>query len=99
MNDSERETQATGFAVFEFLPLLAGFIEAMQINHASVQDRIHRSMATTTCRYPGSRRTRSAMLLLTAREAIQQKLLDHLPWELFKNICQRGWRAPTIPNH
>ncbi len=109
MNDSERETQATGFAVFErmakALPLLAGFIEAMQINHASVQDRIHRSMATTTeladtlvREEQISFRAAHHVAQVLAREAIQQKLrLDHLPWELFEQtFVNVVGRAPAI---
>ncbi len=109
MNDSERETQATGFAVFErmakALPLLAGFIEAMQINHTSVQDRIHRSMATTTeladtlvREEQISFRAAHHVAQVLAREAIQQKLrLDHLPWELFEQtFVNVVGRAPTI---
>tara|TARA_B100000886_G_scaffold136622_1_gene92233 strand:- start:3 stop:1502 length:1500 start_codon:yes stop_codon:yes gene_type:complete len=52
MNDSERETQATGFEVFErldhALPLLGGFVEAMKTNRASIESRIQKSMATIT---------------------------------------------------
>jgi argininosuccinate lyase len=52
MNDSERETQAAGFAVFDrlshALPLLGDFITAMEINRESVQRRIQLSMATIT---------------------------------------------------
>ena len=52
MNDSERETQATGFAVFDrlnkALPLLAGFVDSIEIDAASVSKRINQSMATIT---------------------------------------------------
>jgi argininosuccinate lyase len=52
MNDSERETQATGFAVFDrldhALPLLGTFVEAMKTNRASINSRIQKSMATIT---------------------------------------------------
>jgi len=52
MNDSERETQATGFAVFDrlnkALPLLAGFVDSIEIDTASVSKRINQSMATIT---------------------------------------------------
>ena len=52
MNDSERETQATGFQVFErldhALPLLGSFVEAMKTNPASIERRIQKSMATIT---------------------------------------------------
>ena len=52
MNDSERETQAAGFAVFErlnkALPLLAGFVDSITINRASISKRINESMATIT---------------------------------------------------
>ena len=52
MNDSERETQAAGFAVFDrlshALPLLGDFVTAMKVNKDSVQSRIQQSMATIT---------------------------------------------------
>ena len=52
MNDSERETQAAGFAVFDrlnkALPLLAGFVDSIEIDTASVSKRINQSMATIT---------------------------------------------------
>ena len=52
MNDSERETRATGFAVFDrlnkALPLLAGFVDSIEIDTASVSKRINQSMATIT---------------------------------------------------
>ena len=52
MNDSERETQAAGFAVFErfnkALPLLAGFVDSIKIDKVSISKRINESMATIT---------------------------------------------------
>ena len=52
MNDSERETQAAGFAVFEklnkALPLLAGFVDSITIDRVSISKRINESMATIT---------------------------------------------------
>jgi argininosuccinate lyase len=52
MNDSERETQTVGFAVFDrlnkALPLLAGFVDSIEIDKVSVSKRINQSMATIT---------------------------------------------------
>tara|TARA_Y100000739_G_scaffold221706_1_gene222471 strand:+ start:882 stop:2372 length:1491 start_codon:yes stop_codon:yes gene_type:complete len=52
MNDSERETQAVGFAVFDrlstALPLLSGFVDSIKVNKESVYRRINQSMATIT---------------------------------------------------
>ena len=52
MNDSERETQSVGFSVFDrlnkALPLLAGFVDSIEIDKVSVSRRINQSMATIT---------------------------------------------------
>jgi argininosuccinate lyase len=52
MNDSERETQSTGHQVFDrmnrALKLLSGFVDAVQVNKASVKKRIDDSLATIT---------------------------------------------------
>ena len=52
MNDSEREVQSEGHKAFGFMsriiPLLAGFVESIQINKNSVDNRIKLSMATIT---------------------------------------------------
>ena len=52
MNDSERETQATGYKVFEklqeILPLLSEFINSTKINKESVKNRVNSSLATIT---------------------------------------------------
>ena len=52
MNDSEREVQSEGHKAFNFmakiLPLLTGFIESIEINKKSINNRIKSSMATIT---------------------------------------------------
>lgn len=95
MNDSERETQAAGFEVFErldqALPLLGSFVEAMKTNRASVESRIQKSMATITeladtlVRAEGiGFRAAHKVASKLAREALAHRIgFDELPWDLF----------------
>jgi len=95
MNDSERETQATGFEVFErldsALPLLGGFVEAMKTNRASIDRRIQKSMATiteladTVVRAEGiGFRAAHHIASKLARSALSSDMrFDQLPWDLF----------------
>ena len=95
MNDSERETQAAGFEVFErldhALPLLGSFIEAMKTNRASIENRIQKSMATITELADTLVRTegigfRAAHHVASklAREALARRIgFDELTWDLF----------------
>jgi len=95
MNDSERETQATGFDVFDrldhALPLLGGFVEAMKTNQPSINRRIQKSMATITeladtivrVEKIGFREAHHVASKL-AREALSSDMaFDELPWDLF----------------
>ena len=95
MNDSERETQAAGFDVFErldhALPLLASFVEAMETNQDSISQRIQKSMATITeladtivrAESIGFRAAHHVASKL-AREALSSGIgFDELPWETF----------------
>ena len=95
MNDSERETQAAGFDVFErldhALPLLAGFVEAMETNQPSISRRIQKSMATITeladtivrSEKIGFRAAHHVASRL-ARQALSGGIgFDELPWESF----------------
>ena len=95
MNDSERETQAAGFDVFDrldhALPLLASFVEAMKTNQTSIERRIQKSMATITeladtiVRAEGvGFRPAHHVASKLAREALSRGMaLDELPWDLF----------------
>jgi argininosuccinate lyase len=95
MNDSERETQAAGFEVFErldhALPLLGSFVEAMKTNRASIESRIQKSMATITeladtlVRVEGiGFRAAHHVASKLAREALAQgRGFDELSWDLF----------------
>ena len=95
MNDSERETQAAGFEVFErldhALPLLGSFVEAMKTNRASIESRIQKSMATITeladtlVRAEGiGFRAAHHIASKLAREALAHRIgFDELPWDLF----------------
>jgi len=95
MNDSERETQATGFEVFDrldhALPLLASFVEAMKTNQPSINQRIQKSMATITeladtivrAEKIGFRPAHHVASKL-ARAALSSGMgFDELPWDLF----------------
>jgi argininosuccinate lyase len=95
MNDSERETQAAGFEVFDrldhALPLLGSFVEAMKTNRASIERRIQKSMATITeladtlVRAEGiGFRAAHKVASKLAREALANSIgFDELPWNLF----------------
>ncbi|MBT6097680.1 MAG: argininosuccinate lyase [Marinovum sp.] len=95
MNDSERETQAAGFEVFErldhALPLLGSFVEAMKTNRASIENRIQKSMATITeladtlVRAEGiGFRAAHHVASKLAREALARRIgFDELTWDLF----------------
>ena len=95
MNDSERETQAAGFEVFErldhALPLLGSFVEAMKTNRTSIESRIQKSMATITeladtlVRAEGiGFRVAHQIAGKLAREALANRFgCDELPWDLF----------------
>ncbi|MAE26849.1 MAG: argininosuccinate lyase, partial [Pedosphaera sp.] len=95
MNDSERETQATGFDVFErldhALPLLGCFVAAMKTNRASIESRIQKSMATITeladtlVRAEGiGFRAAHHVASKLAREALAHGIgFDELSWDLF----------------
>jgi argininosuccinate lyase len=95
MNDSERETQAAGFQVFDrldhALPLLGSFVEAMKTNRASIESRIQASMATITeladtlVRSEGiGFRAAHHIASKLAREALSHRIgFDELPWDLF----------------
>ena len=95
MNDSERETQATGFAVFDrldhALPLLGTFVEAMKTNRASINSRIQKSMATITelaatlVRVEGiGFREAHQVASKLARQALVSGIgFDELPWDMF----------------
>jgi argininosuccinate lyase len=95
MNDSERETQATGFQVFDrldhALELLGSFVEAMKTNQPSINRRIQKSMATITELADTMVRTekmgfRAAHHVASnlAREALLRGIgFGELPWDLF----------------
>ena len=107
MNDSERETQATGFEVFErldhALPLLGGFVEAMKTNPASIESRIQKSMATITeladtlVRGEGiGFRPAHYIASKLAREALAHGIgLDELSWDLFAQTFEEVVGRPT----
>ena len=100
MNDSERETQATGFEVFErldqALPLLGGFVEAMKTNRTSIESRIQKSMATITeladtlVRAEGiGFRAAHHVASKLAREALAHGIgFDGLSWDLFSRTFE-----------
>ena len=100
MNDSERETQATGFEVFErldqALPLLGGFVEAMKTNRTSIESRIQKSMATITeladtlVRAEGiGFRAAHHVASKLAREALANGIgFDELSWDLFSRTFE-----------
>ena len=100
MNDSERETQATGFEVFErldqALPLLGGFVEAMKTNRTSIESRIQKSMATITeladtlVRAEGiGFRAAHHVASKLAREALANGIgFDELSWGLFSKTFE-----------
>ena len=95
MNDSERETQAAGFQVFDrldhALDLLGSFVEAMKTNQPSINRRIQKSMATITELADTIVRTekmgfRAAHHVASdlARQALLRDIgFDQLPWYLF----------------
>ncbi|MEC8661473.1 MAG: argininosuccinate lyase [Pseudomonadota bacterium] len=107
MNDSERETQATGFEVFErldhALPLLGGFVEAMKTNPTSIESRIQKSMATITeladtlVRGEGiGFRAAHHIASKLAREALAHGIgLDELSWDLFARTFEEVVGRPT----
>jgi len=107
MNDSERETQATGFAVFDrldhTLPLLAGFIESMQTNQPSIEGRIQKSMATITeladtlVRAENiSFRAAHHIASQLAKQALSQKIgLRDLPYDLFADAFEAHIGRPA----
>ncbi len=107
MNDSERETQATGFEVFErldhALPLLGGFVEAMKTNRTSIESRIQKSMATITeladtlVRAEGiGFRAAHHVASKLAREALAQGIgFDELSWDLFAQTFEEVVGRPT----
>ena len=107
MNDSERETQATGFAVFDrldhTLPLLGGFIESMRTNQTSIEERIQKSMATITeladtlVRAEAiSFRAAHHIASQLAAEALQQKIrLSDLAFDLFAAIFEKQVGRPA----
>ena len=107
MNDSERETQATGFEVFErldhALPLLGGFVEAMKTNPTSIESRIQKSMATITeladtlVRGEGiGFRAAHHIASKLAREALAHGIgLDELSWDLFAQTFEEVVGRPT----
>ena len=107
MNDSERETQATGFEVFErldhALPLLGGFVEAMKTNRTSIESRIQKSMATITeladtlVRAEGiGFRAAHHVASKLAREALAHGIgLDELSWDLFARTFEEVVGRPT----
>ena len=107
MNDSERETQATGFEVFErldhALPLLGGFVEAMKTNPTSIESRIQKSMATITeladtlVRGEGiGFRPAHYIASKLAREALAHGIgLDELSWDLFARTFEEVVGRPT----
>ncbi len=110
MNDSERETQATGFEVFErldhALPLLGSFVEAMKTNPASIERRIQKSMATITeladtlvrAEDIGFRAAHHVASKL-AREAMNHEIgLDELSWDLFTSAFEDVVGRPTNVN-
>jgi len=109
MNDSERETQATGFEVFDrldhALPLLASFIEAMKTNQPSIERRIQTSMATITeladtiVRVEGvGFRPAHHVASKLAREALSSGMaFDELPWDLFARTFEEvTGQKPTM---
>ena len=110
MNDSERETQATGFQVFErldhALPLLGSFVEAMKTNPASIERRIQKSMATITeladtlVRAEGiGFRAAHHVASKLAREAMGHGIgLDELSWDLFTSAFEDVVGRPTNVN-
>ena len=107
MNDSERETQATGFEVFErldhALPLLGGFVEAMKTNPTSIESRIQKSMATITeladtlVRGEGiGFRAAHHVSSKLAREALAHGIgFDELSWDLFARTFEEVVGRPT----
>jgi len=107
MNDSERETQATGFEVFErldhALPLLGGFVEAMKTNRTSIESRIQKSMATITeladtlVRVEGiGFRAAHHVASKLAREALAHGIgFDELSWDLFAQKFEEVVGRPT----
>ena len=107
MNDSERETQATGFEVFErldhALPLLGGFVEAMKTNRISIENRIQKSMATITeladtlVRAEGiGFRAAHHVASKLAREALARGIgFDELSWDLFARTFEEVVGRPT----
>jgi argininosuccinate lyase len=109
MNDSERETQAAGFEVFDrldhALPLLGSFVEAMKTNRASIERRIQKSMATITeladtlVRAEGiGFRAAHKVASKLAREALAHRIgFDELPWDLFVGTFEElVGRAPYV---
>jgi argininosuccinate lyase len=109
MNDSERETQAAGYEVFErldqALPLLGSFVEAMKTNRVSVESRIQKSMATITeladtlVRAEGiGFRAAHKVASKLAREALAHRIgFDELPWDLFVGTFEElVGRAPYV---
>ena len=101
MNDSERETQAAGFEVFErldhALPLLGCFVEAMKTNRTSIESRIQKSMATITeladtlVRAEGiGFRAAHHVASKLAREALAHGIgFDELSWDLFARTFEK----------
>ena len=109
MNDCERETQAAGFEVFErldqALPLLGSFVEAMETNKASIERRIHKSMATITeladtfVRAEGiGFRAAHTIARKLAREALSLGIgFDELSWDVFTQTFEEVvGRAPGM---
>ena len=109
MNDSERETQAAGFEVFErldyALPLLGSFVEAMKTNRVSIESSIQKSMATITeladtlVRDEGiGFRAAHQVASKLAREALAHRIgFDEVPWDLFARTFEElVGRAPNV---
>ena len=108
MNDSERETQAAGFEVFErldhALPLLGSFVEAMKTNRTSIESRIQKSMATITevadtlVRAEGiGFRAAHQVASKLAREALANRFgFDELPWDLFARTFEELVGRPPL---
>ena len=100
MNDSERETQAAGFEVFDrldhALPLLASFVEAMKTNQPSINLRIQKSRATITELADTIVRTEEIafrpahhVASKLARAALSNGMgFDELPWDLFEQTFE-----------
>ena len=100
MNDSERETQTSGFDVFErlsqALPLLASFVDAMEVNVSSIRSRISKSMASITELADtivreekiGFREAHHITSKLARSASLNGNGLDTLSWRSFTNTFE-----------